>query len=151
MNFIFYIIATVLLLSACVTGPNTEKKHTLDVLNGENYDVGPSGPAEVILIPVVKSKQRESQVVGQVVILSRGAPTPLRYVSVGLYDTQNRLVTQASTDSDGKFILRATILNGEYQLRLTSEKYSGSQSVSIKDYSTSGIMITAQQIPAQTH
>lgn len=133
-----------LVLPACVYGPSTEHKSSLDVLNGKNYDTSPMGTDNVIL-PIIKTKDRQTHVAGKIVYSEGLVEVPLKFVHVSLLTPDNRALTEASTDAQGEFTLIGVFPNGQYRLLLTADGWSGEKPLVINDYDIKGIVIAAQR------
>ncbi len=142
MTSLLTALGILLVFSGCAT---PEVKHPLNVLNGENYEVGPLGPPAVIVVPLTSPKERESHIEGLIQVSNGLMTTPLRHIPVALFDRTGKQVLETTTDSDGMFRLAGIIVNGTYQIKIMSAKYKGAQSVTIKDYVTDGLIISAKE------
>jgi hypothetical protein len=133
-------------LAACVYGPKTDKKSTLDYLHGENYETSAQGPDHVV-VPIIKTKERHTHIQGAVVIGESDTPEiPLRFVGLTVFSKENQRMASTSTDSDGKFSLGGVLANGTYTLRIESSKYRGELMVEINSYDVKDITVRAQKV-----
>jgi len=144
----YLIIALFFALSSCIVyGPKTENKTPLSTLNGENYETSPLG-ANNVLVPVIKTKDRETQIQGRLMFSENGIQLPLRFVKIAMSAADSSQVLQEiATDSDGQFILRGVFRNGDYVLRVVSKKYIGEGTITIKDYQVADVLIIANSLP----
>ncbi len=145
--FNFVLIATVSTFTfmACVYGPKTEKKSSLDYLHGENYESSAQGPDHVV-VPIIKTKERHTHIRGMVVISEIDAPEiPLRFVGLTVFSKDEQRLASASSDSDGKFTLNGVLANGTYSLRVESSKYNGEAKIEINSYDLNNVIVRAHK------
>jgi hypothetical protein len=140
------ILCPLLVLSACVYGPKTETKTPLSTLNGENYEASQLG-GDRVLIPVVKTKERETHVQGRLMFSENGLQLPLRFVKLSLISSAtDQSIQEVSTDSDGQFVFTGVFRNGDYTIRVISKKYAGEGTFTIKDYQVADVLIVAASL-----
>lgn len=132
------------LLSSCVYGPKSERKSPLNYLSGDHYETSRTGSDQYI-IPVVKKKEKPTRIEGAVSVKAGMFATPLRHLNLVLLKPNGTQVHEFSTDSEGKFSFSAHLKNGSYQLKIKSEKYSGSLSFEVKSYEVSNLSLIASK------
>lgn len=131
------------LLSSCVYGPKAERKSTLNYLNGENYETTAQAGGDAAVIPIVKRKEKLTHISGVVLIGDGVAATPVKNLSITLYDAKKKVLKNVYTDEDGKFTIADELKNGEYLAKITDDKYAGQTIIDVNSYNPDGIVIKA--------
>lgn len=139
------ILVLLLSLSACAYGPKTEKKSPLNVLNGENYQTAPDGTVDRPVIPIVKRKERTTEVQGKVMLAAGLGAVPVQGVAIGLFAEDGKMLANTTSGIGGEFALKAPVKNGVYKLKTIDDKYSGNYPVAVESYSVSGILFQVQK------
>lgn len=142
------ILVLLLSLGACAYGPKTEKKSPLNILNGENYEQPKTGAvvsSDGVVIPIVKRKERSTEVKGKVMLAAGLGAVPVQGVAVGLFAEDGKMLSNTTSGIGGEFSLKAPVKNGVYKLKTIDEKYSGSYPVAVESYSVTGILFQVQR------
>jgi hypothetical protein len=147
VKVILCLLACMGFLSSCVYGPKAEKKSPLNVLNGENYDnSSATGQSDQLLVPVVKRKERITRIRGSVVRKEGIADVPLKNVRLELIAGDGKPLEKVATDIYGEFSLSGVFKNGNYVLRVASEKYGGELSFKVEDYEVDHLVVQAKPL-----
>lgn len=139
-------LIALVLLTGCVTGPKTEKKNALEVLNGENYQVNATGGAGPVYVPLnLERRVRVTRIAGHVRLAGDAfAPYPPR-VEVALLDGQDRELERTMTDSDGAFQFARTLPNGRYRLRTTTPQFDGDLPFDVSAYEVKDLVLSVRR------
>jgi hypothetical protein len=129
--------------SACVYGPKAERKTPMSHLSGENYETGPMGGRDQLILPVVKRKEKATLIEGQVLVGEGIEASPLRNVQVGLYDSDDHLIYTSTSGAGGQFRIHTPVQNGKYLLRLVSNQYNGETPIEVTSYTLTNVLIRA--------
>jgi|GEM_PF-2094146 len=131
------------LISSCVYGPKAERKTTLSYLNGENYETTAQAGSDAAVIPIVKRKEKATQIDGVVLTGEGVAATPVKNLSVTFYDAKKKVLKNIFTDEDGRFSFSTQLKNGEYLAKITDDKYAGQTTIDVNSYKPEAIVIKA--------
>ncbi len=137
------IVAAVLV--GCAYGPKTEKKSPLNVLNGENYQTGPAGTTNQLVVPIVKRKHRSTEVQGKVMMQAGLGAVPVQGVEIGLFADDGKMLANGTSGVGGEFVLQVPVKNGVYKLKTIGTKYTGQYPVAVQSYSVTGILFQVQR------
>jgi hypothetical protein len=134
------------LISSCAYGPKAERKTPLSYLSGENYETGPGGQADQLVIPVVKRKEQATLIEGRVFAGEGINTVQVRNVQVGLYDHEGHLLLTSTSAEGGQFQFQAPIRNGKYRLKLNSDRYRGEVPLEVSSYTIKDVLIRAETL-----
>jgi hypothetical protein len=124
-------IISPIILSACIYGPQTEKKSVADYFNGKNYEaISPASGGGIPLL-AAKRKNRPTEVSGN--IYTDYGIQPLQYCKVAL-TRGTEVIAEVTTDINGKFVINRIIPNGSYKLEVIDKKREGFRLVLIESY-----------------
>jgi hypothetical protein len=123
----------VVLLSGCVRGPVTENKTPLSALNGKNYSTTPGGGMVNQLPPIITRRERETALIGKVMVVREKIPEPAANKKLLL--TQNgKVLMETKTAADGVFAMAGVFPNGAYLLELELQGKKFAHPIVIRDY-----------------
>ena len=131
-------ISVIFVLASCfVYGPETEQKSSLDIINKDNYQ--PAG--SVLGIPVLKTTRRSTVIRGSSFITEF---IPLKFEKLKLIDIRGKTISETTTSYNGTFEFSDYIINGEYLIKIDSQKYSGETRIIVDSYHLENINIKAE-------
>lgn len=131
-------------IASCVTGPRTEMKTPLSVLNGENYDHGPGGAADRLVVPVITTKERNTHIRGRVILRDGLTEIPLRGLLLKIH-SNDRSIQEVLTDAKGEFLFSGVFKNSRYQIFCQSEKFVCESSIDLHAYEIKGLVLEARE------
>ena len=125
-------------LVSCSTG--TKKGgSSLNYLNGEHY----KADVHSGVLPYSVSKVRKSTLIsGKIYYIKDDFKYPLRLTKV-LLMKNNSLVASLSSDNYGEFSLKERLSDGNYQLKIESEKFAGSKNITLKGFKVADVFLEA--------
>lgn len=122
-------------------GPKAERKSPLNVLSGEHYGGGALSPSE-LGVPLLKRKDKSTQVKGRVVIRDGVVEIPLRGIKLNLIYKDKTVLSQTS-GMNGEFEFIGIIENGSYFIKIEDPKYSGEITLNVDEYTYDGLVVLA--------
>jgi hypothetical protein len=129
----------------CTYGPKAERKSTLSYLNGEQYITPTEGPTQLV-VPIVKRRERNTQIKGRVVVKDGAIETPIRYAKVTLLELSGKTVVETMSDLGGEFLLKGAIKNGTYQLVGTLGQKKCLQIIVVDRYELNNVICQLKEI-----
>jgi hypothetical protein len=142
-TLIFMILSC--LLSSCVTGP-TNKASGLEKLNGANYEQGNSAilTGTGMLLPIIKRRDVSTQISGVLQLDQSGIPSPLVQQKIQL-EQEGKIFGETTSLSGGVFSFSIAIPDGQYLLKIISDRYKGTQAITINGLKVDGIQFVVKQ------
>lgn len=135
------LVLSLIPLSSCIYGPETDIKKTSDYFNRKNYQGGMIG-----IIPVAKAKKRNTIIEG---IALMSDYTPFKFKTVFLLDANGVKVSETTTTAKGVFRFMDYIENGHYLIKTESNCWSGEISIQVDGYQLDNIMLQVKPSKAR--
>ena len=97
-------------------------------------------------VPVsMKRKHKDCKISGTVLLKGDSFITPLNRQKVKLINSDEKVVAEAFTQTDGLFKLQGIFPNGSYKLASNSENFVGELKIDIKSYEIHDLKIFATE------
>ena len=141
MKLVVSLMLVSMFFAGCVvvTGPETDLKSPLNVLNSDHYE-----KSKVIMgLPIVTRKEKLTEISGTVSLKLPLFLQPLRHVRLLLKDVDMKTVAELQSNSDGQFKYLGSLKNGRYTIEILSKHYLGKIDFRISGYLKNNISVIA--------